>query len=423
MRAHPRQFHDSGSFSGRQSLLDGPNLAIVAPAESGQPPAFDRGHQQRFGCFEPTTGSTGTGLFAVRSGIAGRRHSPSPIDGIDGQQVAPARIIFAGSVRRRRLVQFLFARRSLRVLHQRSEHACGRRRDGDRIRRRLFLRGVSLGVPTWLGTHLLGLTIGGPAGAWGQQPIGGNVPIQETRSNTESADETQLRQSLQWMADLAIRKLPASFKGDKDWGATKRIWAGVDIKRDGLRLRTHRKYRQVDHGRWFRYEVFPKKLASEPGAPLNVQMTVHRVRKDEDRWTIHSTVVADANFTTQWQRWNLGLKLFSVSTRGRLQVRLDTTLSVGMTADFSGTTPAFVLDPKIVQANLVLQKFDLDRVSHVGGEVAEEIGVVVERNLKRFWLDKLNDKLAGKLNRSIAKHRDDLRWSMPNVLADWNLAP
>lgn len=313
------------------------------------------------------------------------------------------------------------------MLHQRSEHARRRCGHGNGIRWRLFLRRLSLIVASLMALNIIGipgLVFAPPMFVFGQtETVSGPSDSADTSTNQISSGEVQLRQSLQWLADLAIKKLPPSFKGDKGWGDEKKIWAGIDVKRDGLRLRTHRKYRHVSHGRWFRYEVTPKRLNDSRDGPANVDLTIHRVRKVGDRWMIDSTVVADADFTTQLQRWNLGLKLFSVSTRGRLQVRLDATMSVALTGDYSGTTPAFVLDPKVVDAKLILQKFDLDRVSHVGGEVAEEIGVVIERNLKRFWLDRLNEKLAGKLNRAIDKNRDDLRWSIPNVFSNWNSTP
>ncbi|MEM9644522.1 MAG: hypothetical protein AAF989_05980 [Planctomycetota bacterium] len=249
------------------------------------------------------------------------------------------------------------------------------------------------------------------------------------RTQTRRLSDAEVRESVQWLADLALTKLPASYKGDKDWGRQKQVWAGVDMKRDGLKLRTHRKYRDVNHGRWFRYEVTPRPHAVSPtaagppgGAPQSsVNLEILRVRQSDDAWLIDASVNAPLDFTTQVQRWNLGLKWYSVSTNGDMRVRVNLTVKVRFTTDYQELPPALVIDPEVVDAKLVLEQFDIDRVSKIGGEVAEEIGVVVERNLKRFWIDKLNDKLSSKLNRSIDKHRDDLRLSLTSYFEGiWN---
>ncbi len=65
--------------------------------------------------------------------------------------------------------------------------------------------------------------------------------------------------------------------------------------------------------------------------------------------------------------------------------------------------------------HLSLERFEVERVSHIGGDVAEQWGEVMQEILVERFVRKQNDNLVAKLNRSIEKERDDLRFS----LADW----
>jgi len=248
-------------------------------------------------------------------------------------------------------------------------------------------------------------------------------PAGDSAPNVQVSDQ-QIQESIQWLSDMALSELPPTYSGDKDWGRKKRLWAGVEIKREGLKLRTHRKWREVNHGHWFRYEILPRghrpAQPSPRNAPLPVTLKINNVRREGDRWLVDATATAPVDFTTQLQRWNLGVKWYSVSTQGDMRVRIDATIGIRFTADYSEVPPALVIAPAVIESELTLESFDIRRVSKVGGEVAEEIGVIVERNLNRYWLDKLNDKLVDKLNHSIDKYRDDLRFSLTAYLTGWN---
>ncbi|TWU62837.1 hypothetical protein [Crateriforma conspicua] len=256
----------------------------------------------------------------------------------------------------------------------------------------------------------------------GQQSIDSSVA-----GSSAVVSDTEVRDSVQWLVNWGLDQLPPVYRGDKDWGRVKRVWAGVDMKLDGLKLRTHRKWHDQEHGRWFRYEIFSPGQTDRPawardhrpGSRLPVQIEVRSLRQEEKRWWIDVVASAPLDFTAQLQRWNLGVKWYSLTTHGNMQVRIDATMGVDFATDYTELPPALVIAPHVAAAKLTLVSFDLHRVSHVGGEVAEEIGTVVERNLKRFWLDKLNEKLADKLNRSIDKHRDDLRFSLADYWKRW----
>ncbi|TWU58468.1 hypothetical protein Poly51_12460 [Rubripirellula tenax] len=234
-------------------------------------------------------------------------------------------------------------------------------------------------------------------------------------------DEAGAKASVQWLVDRALTVLPRTFDGDKDWGNTKKVWAGVSMKMDGLKLKTHRKFRDVDHGRWVRYEV----TVPQPHADRNVDVNVDNVNRvidpvtGQERWKIHSTVIAPMEFSARIQRHNLGVKLFSVTVSGKMKVRLTSSASIGFYPDYRKIPPDLVIDPIINEAKLELQSFEVDRVSHVGGDVAEAWGEIMQEVLVERFVNKQDEKLVSKLNKSIHKRRDDLRIS----LSDWITMP
>jgi hypothetical protein len=243
------------------------------------------------------------------------------------------------------------------------------------------------------------------------------MPPSQPHADSLTLSNEQARQSVQWLASVAIGKLPPSFDGDKGWGDTKRVWSGIDIKRDGWKLKTHRRYREVEHGRWIRYEVAfpPPDSERAPTVVVHQVLPTHDAATGQRRWQINSSIVAPMQFTARIQRWNLGVRLFSMTVRGQMRLRLSTSATIAFLADYSEVPPALVIDPRVEQAHLELERFEVDRVSHVGGDAAEQWGEVMEELLVERFVRKQNGKLVEKLNRSIEKERDELRFS----LTDW----
>lgn len=315
------------------------------------------------------------------------------------------------------MVEFLFTRRGFGMLHQRFENAVCRCSDGDRSRWCLFHRGLSL-IPA-IAIAAIGMVVGSaPAAEPTEQPSAASTTI-STATDSVDISPDQARESVQWLSTLALNRAPRSYSGEKDWGRQKEIWSGVKVKLDGLRLKTHRRQREVNHGRWLRYTVtLPPTRAAE-----STDVTIHRVQRPRDpvtgqpRWQIDSSLTVPMDFTAQIQRWNRGIKVFSLTIRGDMRLRLNSTASVDFVADYTEVPPALVVDPRIDQAELVLEHFEVDRVSKIGGDVAEQWGELVEDVIVDRFLKEQNEKLVDKLNRAINKERDDLRWSITDALS------
>ncbi len=243
----------------------------------------------------------------------------------------------------------------------------------------------------------------------------------------------QVRTATQWLGDLAIRKMPRQIDGEKDWGKTKQVWSGVKMRMDGLRLKTHRRHRDVKHGRWIRYELntasmlpieVAKRSAGRPGEQPS--LVIDRVMPDQsdagllvakspDQWKIQSTLILPMSYSARVQRWNLDVRLFSVTVTGSIRLKIQTTSTIGFVIDYAEIPPAMVLDPRVVRANVELEQFKVNRISNVGGEFAQAWGEIVEEVLVERLVEKQGDRLTRQLNRAIEKQRDELRFSM----TDW----
>ena len=149
----------------------------------------------------------------------------------------------------------------------------------------------------------------------------------------------------------------------------------------------------------------------KPGISAADQATSH--------WKIKSSVETPMKFTARIERWNRGVQWYSLSIEGKLRVRMDATSRLAFLADYSEVPPALVINPAVETAELHLKDFEVDRVSKIGGDVAEEWGELMEQVLIDVFIKKQNEKLASKLNKSIDKHRKDMRLSMADWFANW----
>ncbi len=228
----------------------------------------------------------------------------------------------------------------------------------------------------------------------------------------------QARATVQSLVDLAIRKTPHRYDGKKNWEKTKKIWAGVRFRRDGLKLSTHRRWRDVRHGLQTRYQVqFPGEASAPRPVIADVRSVTHCSGDSSERagWVIECDLATPLDFSARIERWNLGVQWYSVEVSGHMQIRLTVRGRLSSYPDYSVLPPAIVIDPTVTSASLHLDALHVDRISKVGGEVAETWGEIVEKIVNEILIDDINEKLHAKLNKAIDKKRDDLRFSA----SDW----
>ena len=247
--------------------------------------------------------------------------------------------------------------------------------------------------------------------SYGQPPPVAATPNGSPGSEFQSPEEA--RRTVQALVDFALGLLPRSYSSDKHWDKRKKIWAGVELHREGFRLKTKRRWREVRHGRWTKYEI---RFPGDENRPPPVEAQVRDVRAETDAngqlvWVIKSHLKSPLDFSARIERWNLGSKWYTFTVTGHMTVSLSMTSTLTSRLDYSELPPAMVIDPKVREAKLTLLGFHVDRISKVGGEVAEQWGKVAEKVATEILIEDYNQKIVEKLNRSIDKRRDDLRLS------------
>lgn len=243
-----------------------------------------------------------------------------------------------------------------------------------------------------------------------------DTPSAPIHVESTASPSVTTQESIRWLLERCLHHLPKQFDGDDDWGDTKELWAGIRMRRDGWKIKTNRRRKSVNHGRWVRYQI------NLPDDPSLRQLEIRDVQPEptSDEWPFGgyrftARVNSLAHFETRVERWNLGVQWYSVSTRGKLNASLETTIRFAVVPDYSEVPPSVVAEMNVLDARASLSNLQVDRVSKIGGDVAEELGEVAEKTLIKLWLNKENDRLAGRFNDSIEDNRDDLRFSW----TDW----
>lgn len=212
---------------------------------------------------------------------------------------------------------------------------------------------------------------------------------------------------LQWAADWVRQTLPATYRGDKDWGKQTRLYAGVRLTKHEGSLSTKRRWVEVGHGRWIKYDID----LHDPSSPdrLNIQITRAEIGPDQ-RIRFEAQIDTRVDLHIQQERWNLGTRLFSVSVKGEAALRMLVVGDVGFAFDLTRIPPDVVADPNIRSTELSLISLKVDRISKIGGEVAEAFGDVAERIIRDEYLPKQQAKITARLNRQIDRRRDQFRF-------------
>ncbi len=228
-------------------------------------------------------------------------------------------------------------------------------------------------------------------------------------------------QVLQWAADWVRQTLPASYQGDKDWGKRTRVYAGVKVDLDDGRIKTKRRWKDVKHGRWVRYAVHLR----DPSDPqrLNIRIT-HAEQGPDQRIRFAAQLDSLLDVELEQERWNLGTRLFSVSVQAKVKLRMLVAGDVGFELDVTRIPPDLLADPRITSTELSLVDLKVDRISKIGGDVAESIGDLVKRIIRQEYLPGQQAAITQKLNSQIDRRRDRLRFGASQWLSSTaNLQP
>ncbi len=215
-----------------------------------------------------------------------------------------------------------------------------------------------------------------------------------------------------WFTSLILKHMPHEYANDKKWGKQTKRWAGINFRRDSddSRLETKRRYKMVNHGTWQKYAA----ELIDPNHQFAVQLG--QVSKTKDGKTAFDVGFSAAlKLDARQSKWVKGVQMYSVSAKGTAKVRLVVSCELGVGMDISNFPPDLIFSPEVKDARIVVDQFKLNRISKVGGELAQQVSRHTRKELENRIQEK-ERKLVTKLNKEIDENRDKLRLSIAEAI-------
>lgn len=259
------------------------------------------------------------------------------------------------------------------------------------------------------------------AAQWLVNPLVGQTNEDRAKSTpTKELSSAESSTLNQLVTKLVLDEIPHHYTDDRKWGLQQQVYAGFKFRRDQGRLETERVWKQVNHGEWQKFTV----ALRDPQREFSV--TIPQVRKSADGgMLVDIEFVTPLTLSARMSQWQRGLQLYSFSANGWAQValRLECELKLRVSrAAASAGTPAetrLILEPRVTAATIELREFRLDRVSKVGGEVSQQLGRWVEKELQQKIAQK-SPELVTRINQQINRHRERLSIPMDEIVkGDW----
>ncbi|MEZ6039367.1 MAG: hypothetical protein R3C20_02600 [Planctomycetaceae bacterium] len=220
-----------------------------------------------------------------------------------------------------------------------------------------------------------------------------------------------------FLRGMILLLLPEEFSDDDGWGNQRRIQSGLNVDISRGKLHTSRRWKNVNHGVWARVSArlvnpentFQLRVTQLPNGTDEVAApsvgTGEFTKPESTRYSVECDVLVKA--IGQRQQWNWGLSLWSVSADVDVGAKLLALVNVGRTVRTIDGKVQLRITPVIDTAEIHITHFRVNRISHVKGNVAREIGEMFQP-LVMHAVRKANSGLAGKINRKIEKLGDRL---------------
>lgn len=218
--------------------------------------------------------------------------------------------------------------------------------------------------------------------------------------------QNELQELSQWIRWLALMNLPPNLEDNRKWGRRKEVFDGVDMKMDGWRLDTKRKWKSVNHGTWSRYYI----EFIDPADRLQVDVLKLQIHPTGKRFTTSIQIVAPMKLFARVSQFQRDIQWFSISTKADAVVAMRVDCDVEIRINPIVLPPEVELRPSVTDASIELRTFDVSEISQIHGDVAEWLGDGLHRVLNRR-LASYREKLVDKMNASIAKQQSKLKLS------------
>ena len=208
---------------------------------------------------------------------------------------------------------------------------------------------------------------------------------------------------------LVLATLPRDYENTKHWGETKPRWDGLHVSFDGLRIKTKRRWKDVNHGTWTRY----KATLIDPEHQLVIQSD-HLRQTAEQHVAFDVTVDAKLALSGRLSEWQLGVQLYSFSAEADATVRLSMTCEAKLAFDTAKFPPDVLFVPRVTAAQLDLREFNLHRISEADGPLVRSLGDGLQ-DILQDEIHERRSKLIEKINRTLEKQSGKLRLSLHDL--------
>ena len=210
---------------------------------------------------------------------------------------------------------------------------------------------------------------------------------------------------LAWLTELIRENLPPTYDDDREWGGQKEVWAGVKLRREGLRIETKRRKKTVNSGTWTRYSI---KIV-DPEKNLNIQF--HRLEMLPDgRIAFSLSVDCTLDVFGRVSQWARDVQLFSLSANADAACRLNLEGTVRLQLNPLTLPPDLIIRPHVDVARIDLTYYRVRRISQIGGDWAKYLGEGLRRTVDDRLRD-MNAKLVAKINAQLEKQEKKLKVS------------
>jgi len=217
------------------------------------------------------------------------------------------------------------------------------------------------------------------------------------------------------LKSIVLKHLPEEYEDTRHWGKQKRVIDGLKVSLDGLRIKTKRRWKHVDHGTWRRYRIAP----IDPNE--NFRLSIEKVYAAKSgRTAIDLVGRAPLASHARLSEHRLDVQLYSFSIDATADVQLRMTIEFGVQVESEAFPPAVVLDVEVTGAQLDLIDFRIQKVSKLKGPLVKQLSGALRQVIERK-LDDRRDKLVAKVNGQIARRSDQLRFSLSDFASSqWN---
>lgn len=213
------------------------------------------------------------------------------------------------------------------------------------------------------------------------------------------------------VTSIVTSHIPHDFHDDSQWNKKATRWDGLIVERQGLKITTRRRKKEVNHGSWKKYEG---KLI-DPAE--NLKLIVTNVRDlGPGKAGFDVEFIARVQVLARYAKWVKGVQLIALTADTRSLVSLKISCEVKGSLDLTRLPPDMVVRPVVTSAALDLKEFEVDRISKLDGPVIRELGSGA-KSILQSKIKEYQPKIVDKINREIEKNHDKFRISLSDFLA------